>query len=116
MNSMTSAALEIPPMPSTGIVTDLAASYTMRTAMGLIAGPESPALMLAMRGLRELTSMAMARNVLTNEMASAPASWATWAICAMLVTLGDSFTISGRAEYRLTDLTTSSRERGSLPN
>src|ERR1035438_4467611 len=60
----------------------------MRTAMGLIAGPESPAVTLAMRGLRVSGSMAMATNVLMTDSASAPASCATYAICAMLVTLG----------------------------
>jgi len=68
--------------------------------MGLMAGPDKPAVMLAMRGLRVSASMAMATKVLTSEMASAPASCATRAIWAMLVTLGESFTINGRWEWR----------------
>src|ERR1700690_1817150 len=55
----------------------------MRTAIGLIAGPESPAVTLAIRGLRVLTSIDMAMKVFTSEMASAPASWATCAIWPM---------------------------------
>ena len=46
----------------------------MLNAIGLMAGPESPAVTLAMRGLRVSGSMAMARNVLMSEIASAPAS------------------------------------------
>jgi len=38
------------------------------------------------------------------------------AMWAMLVTLGESFTISGRCETRRAAFTTSSSERGSLPN
>src|SRR6266849_640117 len=52
MNSITSAAVEMPPIPMTGICTDFEASYTIRTAIGLMAGPESPAVTLAIRGLR----------------------------------------------------------------
>ena len=74
-----------------------------------MAGPDSPAVTLAMRGLRVSGSMAMATNVFTSEMASAPASWATRAISAMLVTLGESFTISGRRDIRLAVFTTSSK-------
>ena len=81
-----------------------------------MAGPDSPAVTLAMRGLRVSGSIAMATKVFTSEMASAPASWATCAICAMLVTFGESFTISGRREIRLAVFTTSSSDRGSLPN
>ena len=68
--------------------------------MGLMAGPESPAVMLAMRGRRVLASMAMARKVLTRETASAPACSATEAISAMEVTLGESLTMIGRAALR----------------
>src|SRR5438045_1815655 len=51
-----------------------------------------------MRGLRLSASMAIAINVLTNEMASAPASSATRAMWALLVPLGEGFTTSGRCE------------------
>ncbi len=96
MNSITSSAVLMPPMPITGMRTVFAASHTMRKAMGLIAGPDSPAVMLEMRGWRVSASMAMATKVFTSEMASAPASSAARATSGMLVTLGDSFTINGR--------------------
>src|ERR1039458_8584673 len=88
----------------------------MRTAMGLVGGPDSPAVTLAIRGLRVSGSIAMATNVLISESASAPASCATYAICAMLVTLGESLTMSGRWATHVAVVTTSSSERGSLPN
>src|SRR5581483_155104 len=64
--------------------------------MGLMAGPERPPVILLRRGLRVSTSMDMARKVLTRLTASAPASAATLAICAMEVTLGESLTMRGR--------------------
>src|SRR5579862_1372306 len=88
----------------------------MRTAIGLIAGPDSPAVTLEILGRRLSVSIAIARKVLTREIASAPASSAIRAICATLVTLGESLTISGRWEYRRAIATTSSRARGSQPN
>ena len=106
----------MPPMPTTGILTACAASYTMRTAIGLIAGPESPAVTFEIRGLRVSVSIAIAMKVLTRDTTLAPASCETLAICAMLVTLGESFTINGRWVARLAVLTTSSSSRGSLPN
>src|SRR5437016_13242771 len=84
----------------------------MRRAIGFIAGPDSPAVTLAIRGLRVSGSMAIATKVFTNETASAPASWAICAIWAMLLTLGESFTMSGRRDIRLAVFTSSSRDRG----
>ena len=95
MNSTASSARVIPPSPTTGIVTAFEASYTIRTAIGLIAGPESPPVKFAIRDRLVSTSMDKATNVFTSETASAPASCAAFAIVAMLVTFGDSFTISG---------------------
>ena len=69
--------------------------------MGLIAGPESPPVILLSRGLRVSASIDMARKVFTRLTASAPASAATFAMCAIEVTLGESFTISGRVASRL---------------
>src|SRR5450756_237267 len=46
MNSITSSAVLMPPIPMTGIFTALAASHTMRRAIGLMAGPDSPAVTL----------------------------------------------------------------------
>src|SRR5258707_11919638 len=86
----------------------------MRNAMGLMAGPERPAVTLAILGRRVSASIAMARNVFTREMASAPASWATYAICAIEVTLGESLTMIGRDATRFAVRTTSSSKCGSL--
>ena len=87
----------------------------MRRAIGLMAGPDSPAVTLEMRGLRVSASIAMATKVLTSEMASAPASSAARATSGMLVTLGESFTMSGRVAIFFTALTTSNSILGSLP-
>ncbi len=115
MNSITSSAVVMPPMPMTGMSTAREASYTMRSAMGLMAGPLSPPTIFERRGLRVSASMAMPTNVLTREMTSAPASAAARAILAMLVTLGESFTISGRRDADFAVATISSSRTGSLP-
>ena len=81
-----------------------------------MAGPLSPAVTLEMRGLRVLASIAMPTKVLTSEIASAPAFSADLAIAGMLVTLGESFTISGRRAARFAALTTSLSSPGTLPN
>src|ERR1700746_153334 len=87
----------------------------MRRAMGLMAGPLSPAVMLEMRGLRLFASIAIATKVLTREMASAPASAADLAMVGILVTLGESLTISGRLAADLQLATSSSSCRRSVP-
>ena len=68
----------------------------MRSAIGLIAGPESPPVTLASTGARRFTSMAMAGMVLISESASAPAPSTAAAIAGMLAACGESFTISVR--------------------
>src|SRR5215470_10961119 len=88
----------------------------MRSAMGLMAGPLSPAVTLEMRGLRVSTSMAILTNVLTREMASAPASSADLAMAGMLATLGESLTISGRRDADLHVATNSSSMVRLAPN
>src|SRR5713226_1287934 len=80
----------------------------MRRAIGLIAGPLSPAVRLDIRGLRVLASIAMPRNVFTREMASAPAFSAALAMAGILVTLGVSFTMSGLCDADLHVATSSS--------
>src|SRR5947207_14850292 len=87
----------------------------MRKAIGLMAGPLNPAVILEMRGLRVSASMAIATNVLTREMASAPAFSADLAIMGILVTLGESFTMRGRREAALQLATNSSSITRSLP-
>src|SRR5262252_3990840 len=88
----------------------------MRTAIGLMAGPERPPVMLLSRGLRVSTSIDIARNVLTRLTASAPASAATLAICATEVTLGESLMISGRFVAERARPTRYSSEPQSAPN
>src|SRR3954468_20745267 len=87
----------------------------MRRAIGLMAGPLSPAVTLEMRGLRVSASMAMATKVLTSEMASAPALAAARAMREIEVTLGESFTITGRVATDFTVETISSSITGSQP-
>ena len=87
----------------------------MRSATGLMAGPESPAVRLEMRGSRLSISIAMPTNVLTSERASAPADSAARASTVMSVTLGESFTKSGRLAARFAAPTTSSVSVGSFP-
>src|SRR5215467_12544854 len=88
----------------------------MRKAIGLMAGPLKPAVTLEMRGLRASASMAMPTKVLTSEMASAPASSAALAMAGMLVTLGDSLTISGHRAADLQQATNSSSMVRLAPN
>ena len=68
----------------------------MRTAIGRIAGPLRPPRTFDSFGRRVSTSMAIARNVLTSDTASAPASSAARANEATSVTFGVSFGMSGR--------------------
>ena len=87
----------------------------MRRAIGLMAGPLSPPKTFPSLGRRVSTSTAMARNVLTRETASAPASSAAWAISTMLVTLGESLVMRGRrlaALIRLHEVEGRSRREG----
>src|SRR4029078_7106220 len=58
-------------------------------------------------GRRDSTSITMARNVLTSDTASAPASSAAFAKDETSVTLGVSFGITGRLGTLRTALTTS---------
>ena len=71
----------------------------MRTAIGRIAGPLRPPSTFDSFGRRVSTSMAIARNVLTSEMASAPASSDARANDATSVTFGVSFGITGSARH-----------------
>jgi hypothetical protein len=82
-------------------------SYTMRTAIGRMAGPLSPPTMFESFGRLVSTSIAMARNVLTSETASAPASSAAFAMALTSVTFGVSFGITGSRVAARTAATTS---------
>ncbi len=88
----------------------------MRSAIGLMAGPGEPGGHIGDARLARFGVDGHGEKVFTSEIASAPASSAMCAISAMLVTLGESFTISGRRATRFAVATTSSSERGSLPN
>src|SRR3984893_4490533 len=106
MNSSASRASAIPPIPRMGIRTAWRHSYTIRTAMGLMAGPLRPPTMFESFGRRVSTSMTMARNVLTRDTASAPASSAARANDATSVTFGVSLGITGNRVTFRTALTT----------
>ncbi len=106
MNSMASRASAMPPMPMIGIVIACRHSYTIRTAIGLMAGPLRPPTIFDSFGRRVSTSMAIARNVLTSDTASAPASSAARANDDTSVTFGVSFgTIGSRVTFRTADTT-----------
>lgn len=68
----------------------------MRRATGFTAGPDRPPTTRASWGRRRSASMAMPKIVLMSESASAPAASAARAISVTSVTLGVSFTTSGR--------------------
>ncbi len=73
----------------------------MRTAMGLMAGPLRPPITFGELRRRVSTSIAIARNVLTSDTASAPASSAARANDATSVTFGVSFGMIGsRVAFR----------------
>ena len=78
----------------------------MRMAIGRIAGPLRPPTPFESLGARCSTSMAMARKVLTSEMASAPASSAARANDAGEVTFGVSLGMTGSRVTLRTALTT----------
>src|SRR5450756_3152572 len=75
MNSSASCQVAMPPMPTIGMWTALATSQTIRRAMGLMHGPDRPAVTLSKTGLRAWISIARALKVLTRETASAPVSY-----------------------------------------
>ena len=86
-------------MPTMGIFTAFEASWTMRTAIGLIAGPERPPVTLAMRGRRVSTSMASDdEGVDERDGVGARRLRRRGPSGRCLVTLGESFTIRGRCE------------------
>ena len=99
---MASSAEAIPPMPITGTFTAFAASYTMRTAIGWIAGPDTPPVLFARRKVFLRISIFIPVIVLISDTASAPPASTALAISAMLVTLGLSFMITGCFAYFLT--------------
>src|SRR5216117_2204453 len=79
----------------------------MRRVIGRIAGPERPPVIVWMRGLNVSVSIAMPRKVLATVNASAPPSSALRARSVMSVTLGDSFTMTGRRDRAFSILVSS---------
>src|SRR5205809_175005 len=113
-NSRASSPVMMPPMPTTGMRTARASSWTMRSATGLMAGPERPPLPAARRGRRASRSIAVARRVLMAVSASAPSASAARPTRVMSPTLGESFTQSGARTRARTARTIAARACGSV--
>ena len=116
MNSSASRPVRMPPSPMTGILTAPTACHTMRSAMGRMAGPESPAKVLLNTGRRFSRSMAQAWKVLHRLMPSAPAASTALHISGMLSAWGLSLTTSGTVHTLRTAETTSSASLARMPN
>ena len=87
----------------------------MRSASGLIAGPESPPVPNGERGRAVAGSIAIPTSVLMSERTSAPASRAARAGPTRSGALGESLTISGRASRRARATTSEAVADGELP-
>src|SRR5215831_13143362 len=88
----------------------------MRRAIGLMAGPDRPPKMVAMRGFRFRASMPMAESVLMMESPSAPPSMLARASATMSVQFGVSLTMSGFFVAPRQARTRSLSTTGSTPN
>ena len=103
------------PSPITGIFTACAAWYTRRSAIGLIAGPESPPKPAPIRGRRrarihrQRDERIHQRDRVRARSPPPPAPAARSPL-----TFGESFTISGRRATACTAATTSASSAGSL--
>ncbi len=115
MNSTTSVPVMTPPRPQTGIFTAFATCHTIRSATGLMAGPERPPVTLPRIGVRVRVSMAMPRRVLMREIPSAPASSTAFAMETTSVTFGDSLMMTGRSVLSFTARVTAAAALGSVP-
>jgi len=102
-------------MPITGMLTARAAWCARWTASGRMAGPERPPVRKLSRGLYALRSIDIPTNVLTAQSASAPAASTARAMTLMSVTMGVSFTHTGRLVRLRTASVTADAERGSFP-
>ena len=80
-----------------------------------MAGPDRPPVLLAKTKVFLLTSICIPVIVLTREIASAPPASTALAISGILVTLGESFIITGLLVAALTTLVTDSASFGSVP-
>ena len=94
--SRASSPLLTPPVPMIGTSTARARSYTQRTAMGRIAGPETPPTRLARTGCPLSRSITMpGPRVLIAVRASAPAATTAWAMAIRSGVLAESLTVIG---------------------
>ena len=80
-----------------------------------MAGPDMPPVLLASSGFLPRRSMRMPSTVLMRLTASAPASSQAFAMSAMLVTLGESLTITGFWTASFTARVTAAAAFGSVP-
>ena len=115
MNSMASSAVRIPPMPMMGIFTAWAHCQTIRTAMGLMAGPDMPPVLLARAKVLRSISIFIPVSVLISDITSAPPASAALAISAMSVTFGVSFMITGCFAIFFTSRVICSTPEGLVP-
>src|ERR1700730_8520383 len=84
----------------------------MRAAIGRMAGPLRPPTMFEIFGRRDSTSMTIARNVLTSDTASAPASSEAFAKEATSVTFGVNLGMIGsRVTFRTAPTTSEVPDR-----
>ncbi len=88
----------------------------MRSAIGLMAGPDRPPNVVAIRGRRRRASMAIADRVLMTERPSAPPAIAARASATTSVQLGVSLMMSGSFMTARHCLTSSRNTAGSVPN
>src|SRR5699024_7429987 len=91
-NSNTSSAEAIPPIPIIGKSTWRFTSLIILIAIGLIALPDSPPVLLAMIGFLLDKSIRILVSVLIIVKPSAPAVSIAWAMPTISVTFGDNFT------------------------
>src|ERR1700722_15690061 len=82
--------------------------------IGLIAAPDNPPVVLPIRDFRLCASIHSAGYVFARTNASAPSASATFAVTPMALTLGESFTHSGRLAAPRAALTTSAVRAGSV--
>ena len=115
-NSIASSAVHIPPSPTTGIFTPLATWLTILTATGFTAGPLKPPVPMLRREQRRSMSIDIPIKVLMSETESAPSASTALAISTMLVTFGESFTISVLWYFALTAFTTLAAPSQVTPN
>src|SRR5688572_31298564 len=88
---------------------------TIRTASGLIAGPERPPVPKERRGRAVAGSIDIPTNVLTSERTSAPASRAARADSTRSGAFGESFTTRVRRVADRTRATSDAVAAGELP-